>query len=222
MPQEPHPYEPLGSLPPPPRPHRRVPRVAVAAGVTAFFGLAGAGLAFAVGGGSGSSGASLSASSSTSTTVAPNTERPHLGPGGRPGLGFGRGLGGNVVHGQYTVKNGTTYQTVTVQTGQVTAVDGKSITVKSADGFTQTYAVQASTIVDSQSGGISAVANTDNVDVQGLQGKTLTATNIVDTTKIGASRQGFGFGAGGPGGKGPGAGWNGETPEGPAAATSQA
>jgi hypothetical protein len=157
--------------------------------------------------------------------VAPNTQRPRLGPGGRPGLGLGRGLGGNVVHAQYTVKNGTGYKTVAVQVGQVTAVSPKSITVKSADGFIQTYIVETSTIVDSQSGGISAVANTDSVDVQALvQGTTQTATNIVDTTKIGASRKGFGFAPGGPGGPG-GPGWKGQAPgssSSSGAATSQA
>lgn len=190
----------------------RIPRVAVAVGVTAFAGLAGAGLAVAASGGSGTSpGAALSASSATTSTTLPAGAHPKVrGPGrfaGPAGLGgFGRlgglggDLGGRVVHGEYTVKNGTTYRTVAMQVGKVTAVSAKSITVKSADGFTQTYVVQTSTVVDSQSGGIAAVAGQDQVRVEALvQGATQTATDIVDTTKIGASRKGFGFGPAAPG-----------------------
>ena len=209
--QEPsHPYEPLGTPPTPPPPSRprwRVPKVAVAVGVTAFLGLGGAGLAFAVGG-TGSSGSSPSSSpasspsSTPSSPVTPKTGHPGFGPGGRFGRGFAAGLGGNVVHGEYTVKNGSSYQTVAVQVGQVTGVSPTSITVKSSDGYTQTYVVQSSTIVDSQSGGISAVQDSDNVNIQSLvQGSKHTATDIVDTTKIGASRKGFGFGSDGPGRK---------------------
>ena len=92
-------------------------------------------------------------------------------------------------------------------------VSKSSITVKSDDGFTQTYTVQSSTVVDSQADGIGAVAGTDTVRIEALvSGTTQTATNIVDTTKIGSSRKGFGYptpaagadgyGPGGPGGPG--------------------
>lgn len=198
-----HPYEQLdGGGAPAGRPRRRVPRIPVVVGLTALFGLGGAGVALALGGGATSS-ASLS-SSTSSTTVAKPAVRPHLKGGGALGLGGFGGLGGNVVHGEYTVKTGSTYQTLEVQVGQVQSVSSSSITVKSADGFSQSYVVQASTVVDSQSGGISAVANKDTVRIQALvKGSTHTATDIVDTTKIGASRQGFGFGMGPGRGAGP-------------------
>jgi hypothetical protein len=178
--------------------------------VTAFLGLGGAGLAFAVGGGGGTPSASLSASSSTSSTTLP-ADHPRIGKGMRP---FGPGFGGHggVVHGQFTIRSGSSYKTVSVQTGQVTSVSTGSITVASPDGFTQTYTVEASTIVDSQAGGISAVAKNDTVHLEGVvQGGKTTATDIVDVTKIGASRQGFGFGSG-PGG--PARGFDGPGPAG--------
>ena len=214
MDQQPSPYYPPPEGPPPVAP-RRVPRVAIAVGLTTLFGLAGAGLAFAAGGGGGATGASLSASSSTTT---PANQLPSIkGPNGksmRPGLRFGRafggpgGFGGQVVHAEYTVKDGSAYKTYAVQVGQVVTVSGSSITVKSDDGYTQTYVVETSTIVDSQSGGISAVAGKDAVRIEALvSGSTQTATNIVDTTKIGASRKGFGYPA-------PPAGWQGGGPGG--------
>ena len=199
------PYDQIGGPPAAPTPRRGVPRVAVVVGLTTFLGLAGAGVAFAVGGG-GAAPASLSASSSTSSTSNPKGPDGHPGMRMGPAAGLGGlgGPGGAVVHGIYTIKSGSSYKTVAEQVGQVTAVSTTSLTVKSTDGFVQVYVVQSSTVVDSQAGGISSVANGDTVRVEALvAGETQTATNIIDTTKIGASRQGFGFGAGHPKG-GPG------------------
>jgi hypothetical protein len=104
------------------------------------------------------------------------------------------GLGG-VVHGQYTVQTGSGYKTVLVQVGSVVNVSQSSIEVKSSDGYDHTYSVQSSTVVDAQENGISTVAKNDQVRIQAVQqsGQDV-ATNIVDTTKIGSSRAGFGFG----------------------------
>jgi hypothetical protein len=187
----------------PPLPPRRVPRVAIAVGLTALFGLGGAGLALAAGRGS-ATGTALSASSSTTTLGAPGVKAPH-GQLNRPGRRFG----GPVVHAEYTVKDGSGYKTYAEQVGQVVTISTGSITVMSADGFTQEYAVESSTVVDSQAGGISAVTGKDTVRIEALvSGATQTATDIVDTTKIGASRQGFGYPA-------PPAGWQGHGPGGP-------
>ena len=116
-------------------------------------------------------------------------------------------MGGDVVHGQYTVKSGTAYKAVDVQLGTVSAVSQTSITVVSSDGFSATYAVQPSTVVDSQAGGISSVAKNDQVRIEALvSGNSTTATSVSDITKIGASRKGFGLPAGGrmgPGGPAP-------------------
>ena len=210
---DPHPYEPLQETNP--GKPRRVPRVAVAVGLTAFLGLAGAGLAFAVGG-SGTPGTALSSSTSSTTSV-PKSVRPHIGHGAGPMLGLGRGLG-RVLHGEYTIDEGGTYKTIAVQTGMVTAVSCTSISVQSTDNLVQTYAVQPSTVVDSQANGISTVQKGDTVNVQAVvQNSSRTATNIVDVTKVGASRKGFGFMPGAPGG-GPG-GSGGAPPASSSAAT---
>ena len=67
------------------------------------------------------------------------------------GVGAGLGLPGGLVHGQVVVsKPGGGYQTVDIQSGKVTAVSSTSITLKSADGYTASYSVASSTIVDAQ------------------------------------------------------------------------
>lgn len=191
---QPHPYGPLQE-PTPGKPPRKVPRVAIAAGMTAFFGLAGAGLAFATSGG-GAPAASLSSTSSSTTTSVPKQLLPRAGKPGGPMFGLGPVGLGRVLHGQYTIDQGGTYKTVAEQTGQVASTDAKgtSITVTSSDGFSQTYVVNSSTVVDSLAGGIRSVQKGDTVSVQAVvQGTTLTATNIVDGSKIGSSRKSFGL-----------------------------
>jgi hypothetical protein len=115
---------------------------------------------------------------------------------GGPGLG---GLGG-AIHGQVTVpKSGGGYQTVDVQRGTVTAVSQTSITVKSADGFSATYAVASSTEVNAQAAGINTVKTGDTVQLTAtVSGGTPTAASIIDLTSIRSSRGSFGFPAGPP------------------------
>ena len=61
--------------------------------------------------------------------------------GGPGGLGAG-GAGLNAaVHSEYVVLQGSNYVTMAGQTGTVTEVSATSITVKSEDGFSRTYAV---------------------------------------------------------------------------------
>jgi hypothetical protein len=105
------------------------------------------------------------------------------GFGGFGGPGFGAG---GALHGEYTTgKPGGGYQTIDVQQGQVTAVSNGSITVKSDDGFTKSYAVTASTLVDAQRDGIGSVKVGDKVSVQAtVSGGTATATDISDRTAI--------------------------------------
>ncbi len=73
----------------------------------------------------------------------PGMGRHHGGPGmGRPGGGFG----GRIQHGEAVVtkKDGTT-ATVRVQAGAITAVSDTEVTVKSEDGFEQTWPLTADT-----------------------------------------------------------------------------
>jgi hypothetical protein len=116
---------------------------------------------------------------------------------GGPGYGFG-----NILHGQFTApKAGGGYQTVDVQRGTVTAVSSSSITVKSADGYSATYAVTSLTEVDAQADGISTVKVGDTVSVTAtVSAGKATAASIADLTAIRASRGAFGYPAGPPSG----------------------
>lgn len=67
-----------------------------------------------------------------------------LGPGGT-----GAGLQ-SAVHGEYVVESNGSYVTMLTQTGEVTAVSAMSLTVRSADGVTQTFAVNSSTTVSNR------------------------------------------------------------------------
>lgn len=85
-------------------------------------------------------------------------------PNGLGGLGMGSmmsGVGalGDVQHGEFTTQDSTGKAVVmTVQRGTVTAASATSVTVRSADGFSATYAVD-----DSTRGRAGAVAKDDSV-----------------------------------------------------------
>jgi hypothetical protein len=189
--ETPNPYDPQAGSEPAKRVGRRIPRLALAGGIAVGLALGGAGLAYAAGGGSSTS---TPSASGTSSTTAPANDRPdHPFKGGRFGIGA-LGLGNRIVHGTITVRSGSGYKTVDVQNGQVTSVSSSSVTVKSSDGYTKTYAVIPATIVNSQAGGISSVAKDDEVYVISTpQNGTDTAANIVDVSKIQNSRGAFGF-----------------------------
>jgi len=129
--------------------------------------------------------------------------RAGFGPGSfrRPGSSFGPGSrfaprGGlfGVLHGQLVVvKPGGGYKTVDFQRGKVTAVSDNSITLMSADGFSKTYAVLSSTIIDAQRGGISSVKVGNQATVLAtVSGGTATATRIADATLLQPGRVPFG------------------------------
>jgi len=79
---------------------------------------------------------------------------------------------------EVTQPDGST-ATVTVQGGEVTAVDDASVTVESSDGFSQTYAVSSSTQMATTDGALAGLAVGDAVLVEGvLDGETVTATSL--------------------------------------------
>jgi hypothetical protein len=169
---------------------RRVGRVLAAVGVAAAAAAAGTiGLADA----QTSTTTTPPSTSSSPSTSTPTPAGPH-GPAGGPRGGFGRfggpGIGGDVLHGEYVVpKNGGGYETLDTQSGKVTDVSSTSITVQSDDGFSKTYVVTETTVVNSQRDGIGSVAKDDNVRVTAMvSGSTATAVNISDITKVSASR----------------------------------
>jgi hypothetical protein len=119
------------------------------------------------------------------------------GPGMREKGGGPRGgglrFGGGVLHGEFvTDKPGGGYQTVQIQNGVATAVSATSITVKSTDGFTRTYAVTKDTLVNAGRDGITTIAVNDKVDLKALgAGTSATVVDVADETKMLASRGKF-------------------------------
>lgn len=78
------------------------------------------------------------------TDSAPHPAGPPGGPGGPPGIGIhGPGpdsVGATSLHGEFVVPDGVGgYTTVLSQTGTVTAVSPTAVTVRSDDGYSQTY-----------------------------------------------------------------------------------
>jgi hypothetical protein len=114
------------------------------------------------------------------------------GRGGFPrgrgdGVGLGHGIGGGALHGEFTVKDkDDKIVTRVVQHGSVTAVSATSISLKSEDGFTGTYAVNADTKVrlGGDNGAISGVKTGNDAWVIATRsGSTSTAGSLVVRTK---------------------------------------
>lgn len=138
-------------------------------------------------------------SPSQSPSVSPSSEAvpaPRL-PGDKRGLRRGprgqKALGAGVLHGEFvTRKPDGGYQTVQTQQGAVTAVSATSITVKSEDGFTRSYAVTKDTLVNAGSEGITSIAVNARVRVHALgAGSTPTAAQVIDEAKMQAKRDSF-------------------------------
>jgi hypothetical protein len=172
-------------------------RFAVMAGVITLGVLAGAGVAVAA-----TSSSGQPAAPGASSSPSPSAVRPHfppkgawrmLPPGGGPFAFAGPGvLGGllGAVHGTAVVpKPGGGYQTVAFQNGKVTAVSSTSITLHSADGYSHTYQVTSSTLVNARRDGIGSIRAGNQVVVTAtVSGSTATATRVIDVSLI---QQGF-------------------------------
>jgi hypothetical protein len=178
-----HPARPIGPIDL--RSGSRHPYIVAGVAVAALLGGAGAALAAT------NSPAPAASSSALITNPTPSAATPGA-VGGRPGFryfrrgpGFGGGLFGTL-HGQFVIgKPDGGYQTIDVQNGQVTAVTTTSITLKSADGFTKTYAITSSTLVDAQRDGIGSVKAGNQASVQAtVSGSTATAVSIEDLTLL--------------------------------------
>jgi len=183
-------------------------RFAVMAGVVTLGVLAGAGVAVAA---TSSAGQPTAPAASASPSPSPSV-RPHFPPKGPwhmrpPGGGpfdFGGpgALGGlfGAVHGSAVVpKSGGGYQTIAFQNGKVTAVSSTSITLHSADGYSHSYRVTSSTLVNAQRDGIGSVKAGNQVIVTAtVSGSTATATRIIDVSLLQQDFHRFFGGAHGP------------------------
>jgi hypothetical protein len=98
------------------------------------------------------------------------------------------GLAGRMLHGELTVQTKDGVQTFLVQRGTVTAVGSGSVTVRSSDGFTRTWKVDASTKFG-KAGATSIGANNkgDLVGVVGLASEHPTAKALRTRTPGGAA-----------------------------------
>jgi|SRR5437764_7043123 len=208
------------SFPGPDTPRRaRSSRVLLAGAVVAGFFLAGLGVAFARANATHSArlvAAPAAVTQTQATTPAtPATPDPNAPNNGTPGtrgpfgrFGHGGPFGGKMfglfggfghfggVHGEFTIKkpDGTGYETVATQTGEVTAVSPSSITVKSEDGFSRIYSVDENTVVGSGRDGIGSVKTGDTVNVAGIvDGGKASAAAILDSTGLGKIGQHWGF-----------------------------
>ncbi|MGH9105228.1 MAG: hypothetical protein ACRDZX_05210 [Acidimicrobiales bacterium] len=195
-------------------PRRRRSRIGkTAAGLALIVGTGAGAATVALASAGGRSPALASADSGTTpTTASPSTGTTTPRPsrrGGFPGRlgpsswglfgGFMAGPGGpvggesapGVVHASYTVKGPDgKYETIDMQYGTVEAVSSSSVTVKSADGFSQTYQVAPTSVVDAGPTGISSVKVGDEVNVQGVAGaNTVTAERVDDLTRVAANRK---------------------------------
>jgi hypothetical protein len=124
----------------------------------------------------------LAADATPGTPTPSASATPDQKPGGkgelrRKGLrgglkALGHGLGGGVLHGEVVVqgKDGTP-ETLLVQGGDVTANSDQTVTVKSTDGFTLTWTVDATSVIRSgrEATKLSDVAVGDKVTVTGAK-----------------------------------------------------
>jgi hypothetical protein len=156
---------------------------------------AGAGIAIAATSGSSSPMSMSSSLSSTASTPSPGARTPPRGCRRvvtplRVGFLCRRSPLGGALHGTLVLpKAGGGTITVEIQNGKVASVSQASITLKSTDGFTKTYVVSASTLVDAQRNGIGSVKAGDQVWVTATaSGGTVTATRVVDLTQLQAGR----------------------------------
>jgi hypothetical protein len=174
------------------------------AGTVAAVGLIGAlaagGVAWAGGALGGGLGGDPAYNAAPAALTGPESPDPTKAP--KPGDHFKRGLPGRFgmgmgLHGEFVVKqsDGSGYQTVATQVGKVTAVSSSSITLKSEDGYSRTYAVTADTLVNSTRDGISAVKNGDQVRVFAtVADEKATAVQVADVTGRKDAMDKWGFG----------------------------
>ena len=126
----------------------------------------------------------LTAVGFTSADLAPAADpSPSASGAAHPRAGkLRRELGRHVEHGEVVVQTKKGDQTVDVQRGTVTAVTGSSVTVKSADGFTETWAFGSPlrVVKDRAAAQTSDVRTGVTVGVAGIKnGSTVTANLIV-------------------------------------------
>jgi len=110
------------------------------------------------------------------------------------GHGFGHGPrrpGEAALHGTFVVPDADGgYRTVVTQRGDVTAVSDTSLTVRSEDGFVATYRLTEATSVLGGAGGVTDIAEGDQVGVGADRKASVnTARHVVDLDRLGDPRR---------------------------------
>jgi hypothetical protein len=147
------------------RARSRRPHILVAVAVAALLGGAGAALVVT------DSGTPVAAHNAAAAGPAPTSSAAPASPssGGSGQNSSAPGISGavpGVLHGQFVTRRpGGGYQALDVQVGQVTAVSSRSITVRSEDGFTRSYVIAPSTVVDAGRDGLGSVRIGDQAAV---------------------------------------------------------
>ncbi len=173
---------------------RATARRGVVTATLALLGLAAAGVTGAAlahdGGGEEAALAASTSSPSASPSAGTDGRIERHGFRGGPGM---LGMAG-AIHGELVVPDGNGgFQTVVVQRGTASKVGSDSITVKSDDGYTQTYDVPADTGVGALREGLGSIKSGANVVVLAeKKGGSLTATHVMDLDSFGAGGA-FGF-----------------------------
>jgi len=154
------------------------------AGATAAV-IVGAGTAALAASGSSSSGTRTSSSSASSSSSSSSVKDSPLGRFARRHPGIAAAIAHHAVHGVIVTKDSSgQYVTHDGILGTVSAVSASSITIKSGDGFVQSYTVNSGTKVRVKSDGktstISQVKVGDHVGVVGTGTGTPVATYVID------------------------------------------
>jgi hypothetical protein len=92
-------------------------------------------------------GAALAAQGATTTTqqAGAKADKARAGVLGAHGAGWRHGLGRRVLHGEVTLQTREGVKTVVMARGEVTALDGDGITVKSSDGVETSFGIDGDT-----------------------------------------------------------------------------
>ncbi|MFJ5955653.1 DUF5666 domain-containing protein [Paenarthrobacter sp. NPDC092416] len=96
---------------------------------------------------------------------------------------------GHAIHGEHVVKNQDgTYRTVVTQTGKIESVGDSAITVKSEDGFTQSYAIKSDTRISRMPTELSELRN--GKGRPSLPSATAADLKVGDTVRIAGTKDG--------------------------------
>jgi hypothetical protein len=129
-------------------------------------------------------GVAVADSSPSAPAPAPNSSTPGGAAPAHVGKHHKHGWMGRIEHGEFTVGGAKKHRVLDVQRGTVTQVSANVVTVRSPDGYTDTYPVTATTKVrkDRKPATIAQVAKGDRVHVLAAKnGSTATAKRIGDT-----------------------------------------